>query len=80
MPSTYTETKKILRELNQHNKNNLTSTKMYANESLYPYKLLRKCNRLLKKNQLKSFYRVNCKLKIKYDSDSGEVSAVITNP
>ena len=74
--------KKVLRELNQHNKNNLTSTKMYANESLYPYyhKLLRKCNRLLKKNQLKSFYRVNCKLKIKYDSDSGEVSAVITNP
>ena len=37
-------------------------------------KLLGKCNILLKKNKLKSFYRINGKLKT--DSDSGEVSPV----
>ena len=54
---------------------------MYVNESLCPYcrKLLGKCNSPLKKNQLKSFYTINSKLKIKYDSNSGEVSAVITH-
>ena len=51
------------------------------NESLCPYylKLLGKCNSLMKKNQLKSIYTINGKLKVKYDLDSGEVSAVITN-
>ena len=59
----------------------LKSTKIYVNESLCPQypKLLRKCNSLLKKNQLKSFYTLNSKLKIKYDSDSDEVSAVATH-
>ena len=38
-----------------------------------------KSKSLLKKNQLKSFYTINGKLKIKYDSGSGEVSAVITH-
>ena len=33
----------------------------------------------MKKNQLKSFYTLNSKLKIKYDSDSDEVSAVATH-
>ena len=51
------------------------------NEYLWPYyrTLLGKCNSLLKKNQFKSFYTINGKLKIKYDSDSGKVSAVITH-
>ena len=31
------------------------------------------------KNQLKYFYTINGKLKISYDSHSGEVSAVITH-
>ena len=72
MPSTYSETKNP-RELNQNNKNKLKLTKIYVNESLCPYyrKLLGKCNSLLKKNRLKSFYTINGKLKIKYDSDSG---------
>ena len=72
--------KKKQRELSQH-KNNLKSTKRYVNESLCPYycKLLGKCNSLLKKNQLKYFYTINGKLKISYDSHSGEVSAVITH-
>ena len=87
MLSTYSETKKQqkkknkLRELNQHNKNKLRSIKIYVNESLCPYyhKLLGNCNSLLKKNQLKSFYTINGKLKIKYDLDSVEVSAVRTH-
>ena len=53
--------KKKLQELNQHNKNKLKSTKTYVNESLYPYycKLLRKCNSLLKKKEVKSFCAIN---------------------
>ena len=31
------------------------------------------------KNQLKPFYTINGKLKIKYDADSGKVSAVISH-
>ena len=48
-------------ELNQHNKNKLKSTKIYVNESLYPYycKLLGKRNSLLKNNELKSFCTIN---------------------
>ena len=51
------------------------------NESLCPdyWKLIGKCNRLLKKNLLKSFYTINGKLKIKYNWDDGEFSAVITH-
>ena len=50
-------------------------------ESLCSYcrKLLGKYNSLLKKNQHKFFYTINGKLKIKYDSDSGDVSVVITH-
>ena len=41
------------------------------------YKLLGKCNSLLKKNQFKSFYTINGKLKTY--SDSGKVSPVIAS-
>ena len=41
------------------------------------YTLLGKCNSLLKKNQLKSFYTINGKLKTY--SDSGKVSPVIAS-
>ena len=70
MLSTYSETKKK-RQLNQQNKNEAKSTKIYENESLSPYfcKLIGKCNSLLKKNQLKSFYTTNGKLNIKHDSE-----------
>ena len=73
--------KNKLRELSQHNKNKMKSTKTYVNESLCPYyrKLPGKCNWFLEKNQLKSFYTINSKLKNKYDSDSGEVSVIVTH-
>ena len=67
MPSTYSKTTKKNYKDSINTAKILKSTKIYVNESLCPYypKLLRKCNSLLKKTQLKSFYKLKGKLKIK---------------
>ena len=59
--------KKKFRNLDEGSKNRLRTKKMYVNESLYPpyQKLLGKCNALLKRKLISTFYSVNGKLKIK---------------
>ena len=66
--------KKSLRNLNNTQKKQLKSkSKIYVNESLCPSyrKLMGKCNSLMKGDYISSFYTVNGKLKIKYDTDNG---------
>ena len=59
--------KKKLRNLDEGSKKKLKTQKMYVDESLCPlyWKLLGKCNALLKRKYISSFYSVNGKLKIK---------------
>ena len=63
--------KKKLRNLTSNDKKRLNSEKIYINESLCrPYRqLLGKCNALYKRRHINSFYTINGKLKIHYDSE-----------
>ena len=65
--------KKKLRELSPDRKRKLKTNKAYVNESLCSsYKrILSKCNALLKKKCIASFYTVNEKIKITYEASIG---------
>ena len=67
--------KKKLRELSPDGKRKLKTSKVYANESLCPsYKrIIGKCNALLKKKYIASFYTV----KITNEANSGNVTNVV---
>ena len=71
--------KKKLRELSPYGKRKLKTNKVYVNESLCPsYKrILGKCNALLKKKYITSFYTVNGKIKITYKANNGNVTTVV---
>ena len=59
--------KKKLHNLDEGSKKRLKTQKIHINESLCPpyWKLLGKCNALLKRKYIINFYSVNGKLKIK---------------
>ena len=67
--------KKKLHELSPDGKRKLKTSKVYANESLCPsYKrIIGKCNALLKKKYIASFYTV----KIAYEANNGNVTSVV---
>ena len=71
--------KKKLRELPRSGKQKLRAEKIYVNEPLCSHnkRLLGKCNELFKKKQIGSFYTINGKIKIKYDSVDGECKTEI---
>ena len=73
--------KKKLRELSPDGKRKLKTNKVYVNESLCPsYKrILGKCNALLKKKYITSFYTVNGKIKITYEANNGNVTSVVNH-
>ena len=73
--------KKKLRKLSPDGKRKLKTIKVYVNESLSPsYKrILGKCNALLKKKYMASFYTVNGKIKITYDANNGIVTSVVNH-
>ena len=66
--------KKKLRELPRSGKQKLRAEEIYVNESLCSHnkRLLSKCNALFKKKRIESFYTMNGKIKIKYDSVHSE--------
>ena len=59
----------------------MKTNKVYVNESLCPsYKrILCKCNALLKKKYIASFYTVNGKIKITYEANNGIVTSVVNH-
>ena len=59
----------------------MKTNKVYVIESLYPsYKrILGKCNALLKKKYIASFYAVNGKIKITYEANNGIVASVVNH-
>ena len=73
--------KEKLRELSPDGKRKLKTNKVYVNESLCPsYKrILGKCNALLKKKYITSFYTVNGKIKITYEANNGNVTSVVNH-
>ena len=73
--------KKKLPELSPDGKRKLKTNKIYVNESLCPsYKrILGKCNALLKKKYITSFYTVNGKIKITYETNNGNVTSMVNH-
>ena len=71
--------KKKLRELSPDGKRKLKINKVYVNESLCPsYKrILSKCNAVLKKKYITSFYTTNGEIKITYEANNGNVTSVV---
>ena len=71
--------KKKLRELSPNGKRTMKTNKVYVNEYLCPsYKrIIGKCNALLKKKYITSFYTVNGKIKITYKANNGNVTTVV---
>ena len=72
---------KKLRKLSPDGKRKLKTNKVYVNESLCPsYRhILGKCNALLKKKYIMSFYTVNGKIKITYKANNGNVTSVVNH-
>ena len=73
--------KKKLRELSPNRKRTMKANKVYVNEYLCPsYKrMLSKCNALLKKKYIASFYTVNGKIKITCEANNGNVTSVLNH-
>ena len=73
--------KEKLRELSPDGKRKLKTNKVYVNESLCPsYKRIHgKCNALLKKKYITSFYTVNRKIKIKCEANNDNVTSVVNH-
>ena len=73
--------KKKLRKLSPDRKRKSKTNKVYVNKSLCPsYKrILDKCNELLKKKYIVSFYTVNGKIKITYEPNNGIVTSVVNH-
>ena len=72
---------KKLSELSPDKKRKLKTNKVYVNESLCPsYKcIITKCNALLKKKYIASFYTINGKIKITYEANNGIVTSVVNH-
>ena len=72
---------KKLHELSPDGKRKLKTNKIYVNESLCPsYKrILSKCNALLKKKYITSFYTINGKIKITCKANNGNVTSVVNH-
>ena len=68
--------KKKLRHLSWDDKHKLGSQKIYVNKSLCPAyrKLMGKCNSLLKKGYITSFYTINGKLKINLNEEENAIT------
>ena len=73
--------KKKLRELSPNGKRTMKTNKVYVNEYLCPsYKrIIGKCNALLKKKYITSFYTVNGKIKITYEANNGNATSVLNH-
>ena len=73
--------KKKHRQPSQEGKKKLKSQKIYVNESFCPAhnRILGKCNHLLKKKYVDSFYTVNGKVKIKYECRNGQETTEISH-
>ena len=76
MPLKFYKTK-----LPRSGKQKLRAEKIYISESLCSHnkRLLGKCNTLFKRKQTESFYFINSKVKIKYDSVDGECKTEISH-
>ena len=59
----------------------MKTNKVCVNESLCPsYKrILGKCNALLKKKDITSFYTANGKIKITYEANNGSVTSLVNH-
>ena len=57
----------------------MKTNKVYVNESLCPSYKLGKCNELLRKKYIASFYTVNRKIKITYEANNGNVISVVNH-
>ena len=73
--------KKKLRALSPDGKRKLKTNEVYLNKSLCPIHkhILGKCNALLKKKYITSFYTVNRKIKITYEANNGNVTSVVNH-
>ena len=73
--------KKKLRKLSPDEKRKFKTNKIYVNESLCPsYKrILGKCNALLKKKYIASFYTVKRKIRMTYEANNGIATSVVNH-
>ena len=73
--------KKKLRKLSPDEKRKFKTNKIYVSESLCPsYKrILGKCNVLLKKKYIASFYTINRKIRMTYEANNGIATSVVNH-